>query len=247
MPDLDDRFRSLSRTRAPALCADIEGRETREARDPVMSRRVLAAVVAFVVAVAGIGFAALTFGGSERAMSTRTSGTAGEAKANGSIYFRVGGGDGDSRIESIEPDGTGRHVVFPEDSPVHYSRIAFSPDGTRIAFDNFLEGEYGIETADPDGTDVVRLTDGVNDSWASWSPDGTRILFSSTRHDPSIGKCMPGFPHELGCPTDIYVMSTDGSNVVRLTDDPAEEFMPVWSPDGSRIAFVRNTQGTPVM
>jgi Tol biopolymer transport system component len=245
MPDLGDRFRSLSRTRAPDLWSDIEGREPREARDPVMSRRVLAAVFAFVVAVAGIGFAALTFGGSERQMLTGTSGTYGGAKANGSIYFRVGGGDGGSRIESIEPDGTGRHVVFPEDSPVHYSRIAFSPDGTRIAFDNFLEGDYGIETADPDGSDIVRLTDGVNDSWASWSPDGTKILFSSTRYDPSIGQCTPGDPHEFGCPTDIYVMGADGSNVTRLTDDPLPDFMPVWSPDGSRIAFVREADPVP--
>jgi Tol biopolymer transport system component len=167
--------------------------------------------------------------------------------ANGPIYFRVGGGDGGSRVESILSDGTGRHVVFADGGPVHYSRIDFSPDGTRIAFDNFLQGEYGIETADPNGTDVVRLTDGVNDSWATWSPDGTKIVFSSTRSDPTIEGCLPGFPHEFGCPTDIYVMSSDGSNVVRLTDDPAEEFMPVWSPDGSRIAFVRNTQGTPVM
>jgi Tol biopolymer transport system component len=166
--------------------------------------------------------------------------------ANGPIYFRVGGGDAGSRVESIEPDGTNRHVVFPEDSPVHYSRIDFSPDGTRIAFDNFLAGEYGIETADPDGSDVVRLTDGVNDSWASWSPDGNEILFSSTRYDPSIARCTPGYPHEFGCPTDIYVMDADGSNVVRLTSDPADEFMPAWSPDGTTIAFVRNTAQTPV-
>jgi Tol biopolymer transport system component len=159
--------------------------------------------------------------------------------ANGPIYFRVGGADGGSRIESILPGGTGRHVVFPDGGPVHYTRIDFSPDGTRIAFDNFLEGKYGIETADPDGADVVRLTDGVNDSWASWSPDGTKIVFSSTRYDPTIEGCLPGFPHEYRCPSDIYVMDADGSNVTRLTDDPAGEFMPRWSPDGRRIAFVR--------
>ena len=34
-------------------------------------------------------------------------------------------------------------------------------------------------------------------------------------------------------------MDADGSNVLRLTDDPAGEFMPTWSPDGSRIAFAR--------
>jgi WD40 repeat protein len=239
MADLQERFRSLSRAHAPDLWSDIERREPRELRDPSASRRAVAVVVAFVVAVAGIGVAALTFGGSEPPGVTGTSGTGGTGVANGTIYFRVGGGEGGSRIESIQPDGSDRHVVFPANGPVHYDRIAFSPDGTRIAFDNFLEGEYGIETADPDGSDVVRLTDDVNDSWASWSPDGTKILFSSTRYDPSIGPCEPGFSHEFGCPTDVYVMNADGSNVVRLTDDPLPEFMPVWSPDGDRIAFVR--------
>jgi dipeptidyl aminopeptidase/acylaminoacyl peptidase len=85
----------------------------------------------------------------------------------------------------------------------------------------------------------------VNDSWASWSPDGTKILFSSTRFDHSIGQCTPGDPYEFGCPTDIYVMGADGSNVTRLTDDPLPEFMPVWSPDGSRIAFVREADPVP--
>jgi WD40-like Beta Propeller Repeat len=240
MTDLRGRFESLSRVSTPDLWPEIQVREPGYPIGPSSARRVVVAVAALVVAAAGIGLAAVTFDGTERQMSTGTSGMAGGAKANGSIYFRVGGADGGSLIESIEPDGTGRHVVFPEDSPVNYSRIAFSPDGRRIAFDNFLEGEYGIETADPDGSDVVRLTDGVNDSWASWSPDGTKILFSSTRYDPSIEQCMPGFPHEHGCPTDIYVMDTDGSNVVRITDDPASEYQPVWSPDGRRIAFARS-------
>jgi dipeptidyl aminopeptidase/acylaminoacyl peptidase len=235
MPELPDRFASLSRTRAPDLWPDIEGLEPGRPIEPSPGRRLVVALAAFVVAIAGIGLAAVTFGGSRPRVVSGTTET-----VNGPIYFRVGGADGGSRIESIEADGTGRHVVFPEDSTVHYDRLSFSPDGTRIAFDNFLEGEYGIETADPDGSDIVRLTDGVNDSWASWSPDGTKILFSSTRYDSSIERCMPGFPHEHGCPTDIYVMDTDGSNVVRLTDDPASEYQPVWSPDGGMIAFARS-------
>jgi WD40-like Beta Propeller Repeat len=239
MTDLDERFRSFSRTRPPDLWRDIEQREPGPLPSSSTRHRALAIVVAFALAAAGLGVAALTFGGSGSPTSTGTLSTGPKALANGPIYFRVGGADSGSRTESIEPDGTNRRVVFPEDSPVHYSRIDFSPDGTRIAFDNFLVGEYGIETADPDGSDVVRLTDGVNDSWASWSPDGNKILFSSTRYDPSIGQCMNGFPHEFDCPTDIFLMDADGSNMVRLTDDAAGEFMPVWSPDGARIAFVR--------
>lgn len=40
-----------------------------------------------------------------------------------------------------------------------------------------------------------------------------------------------------GAADDIYTMDSDGSNVVRLTDDPAEDANPVWSPDGSQLMF----------
>ncbi len=36
---------------------------------------------------------------------------------------------------------------------------------------------------------------------------------------------------------EVYVMNADGSSPVRLTNDPATDFGPAWSPDGSRIAF----------
>ncbi len=123
---------------------------------------------------------------------------------------------------------------------MRFARIAWSSDGAKIAYQNPIVGERGIYVSNPEGSDPVRLTEGVNDSWPAWSPDGTKILFSSTRYDPSIGQCTPGDPHEFDCPTDIYVMDADGSNVTRLTADPVSEFQPVWSPDGSRIAFSRS-------
>jgi TolB protein len=37
--------------------------------------------------------------------------------------------------------------------------------------------------------------------------------------------------------TDIYLLNTDGSDPVRLTTHPESDSSPVWSPDGTRIAF----------
>src|SRR5207247_1248802 len=49
---------------------------------------------------------------------------------------------------------------------------------------------------------------------------------------------------DFRCPTDIYTADADGGNVTRLTADPASEYQPQWSPDGSRIAFVQAFNGT---
>jgi Tol biopolymer transport system component len=42
---------------------------------------------------------------------------------------------------------------------------------------------------------------------------------------------------------DIYVMNADGSNSLRLTNHPAEDKEPAWSPDRRQIAFVSNRDG----
>ena len=51
------------------------------------------------------------------------------------------------------------------------------------------------------------------------------------------------FASDRGGNFDIYVMDPDGGGIVRLTDDPAEDTLPTWSPDGTRIAFVSIRDG----
>jgi Tol biopolymer transport system component len=42
---------------------------------------------------------------------------------------------------------------------------------------------------------------------------------------------------------DLYVVNADGSGLTNLTDDPATEQSPAWSPDGKRIAFIAMRDG----
>ena len=42
---------------------------------------------------------------------------------------------------------------------------------------------------------------------------------------------------------EIYAMDEDGSDLTRLTEDPANDVAPAWSPDARRIAFASNRAG----
>ena len=67
------------------------------------------------------------------------------------------------------------------------------------------------------------------------SDAGGKIVFTSNRDDPNSATCSQFF-----CNHEIYVMNADGSGQTRLTDNPASDTQPAWSPDGSRIVFTSN-------
>lgn len=150
-------------------------------------------------------------------------------------------------IQVIGLDGVGERTIVERGS-----QPAWSPDGTRIAFASDIGGTNRIYLVNPDGSGLVRLTDGPDDSSPAWSPDGDQIAFASGR----VGKpeFLPDSARrnpELVPPTnlrparpanDIYVMKADGTGAMRLTEDPSDNIDPAWSPDGRRIAFssVRN-------
>jgi Tol biopolymer transport system component len=119
---------------------------------------------------------------------------------------------------------------------------AWSPDGTRIAFNSFRDNNNNeIYTMSSDGKDVQRLT---YTEWAeaepAWSPDGKQIAYATHLVSWDVG-C--GFI-PMGRQTDpsvgmssIYVMEADGTNQTKLelTSGGNE---PTWSPDGASLALV---------
>jgi Tol biopolymer transport system component len=117
---------------------------------------------------------------------------------------------------------------------------AWSPSGSKIAFEGVGAGSFGdndIYVMNSDGSGLTNLTNTPGDTWdereseasPDWSPDGSKIAFSSW-HPPFGSETLTA---------DLYVMNADGSGRVQLTNT-SETWSSLdadWSPDGSKIAF----------
>lgn len=124
---------------------------------------------------------------------------------------------------------------------------AWSPDGQKIAFVANFAGRSTafIYIMNADGTNLRRIPACERtpaEKWydaecrdPSWSPDGKRIAF--------VKRTARAYPN-YDFPWAIHVVNVDGFGKYRLTDSTDETGVhaskPVWSPDGSKIVFLRS-------
>jgi Tol biopolymer transport system component len=124
----------------------------------------------------------------------------------------------------VRPNGT---ELQPLLTPEFDRDVAFSPDGTRMAFTSMRPfSQTGVYVADADGTNESFVHSGEA---PAWSPDSSQIVLIDT--------------------DGLYVAEADGSPTAKL---PAPEIggspleglaHPRWRPDGGAVSFLARESG----
>jgi Tol biopolymer transport system component len=123
---------------------------------------------------------------------------------------------------------SGIHVFLKDGTESQFgpgaSGIAYSPDGTKLAY---TDGDLNtLDSSTLSNPQLIVSLAGTEDN-PDWSPDGSRLVFQNKDGDN----------------WEIWVVNADGTGATQLTSDPANDVDPSWSPDGQQIIFRSERNG----
>jgi dipeptidyl aminopeptidase/acylaminoacyl peptidase len=154
----------------------------------------------------------------------------------------------------------GRHHFPMTLSGADATNPRFSPDGRYLAFLS-ARGEDGktqvwaMNRMGGEAEPLTRVKQGVTDY--AWSPDGTRLLLTIRDAPTQVGDAPRPFVIDrqqfkrdyVGYldrrRTHLYVMAVGDTALKPITKGDYDHSDAVWSPDGTRIAFVSNRSTNP--
>jgi TolB protein len=134
--------------------------------------------------------------------------------------------------------GIAVHALTSAAAVMVFASLAFAVypgKNGRIVFIEAKAGAFQLYTMNPDGSDVVQVTNlppSQNPFWTpAYSPDNQQIVFSN----------------DATGVMELYVISADGTGLRQLTHDAGDDIFARWSRDGNVILysrlFIANMQG----
>ena len=169
-------------------------------------------------------------------------------------------------ISAKTNEATGSPQAFTNQTGARNNQPAFSPDGHKLAFMEYLRGGGAdIWVADADGKNPVQVTANPRNLVPNWFPDGDQIAFVSSRDGhwnvwaTSLKSRREFLLFDLGRDIQYARLSPDGKQIAfnlsdkgvinlwtvpvsggqpkQLTFDKELAGFPAWSPDGKFLAY----------
>lgn len=149
-----------------------------------------------------------------------------------------------SQVFTVRPDGTRLRQVT-HGRPAGQNGLSWSPNGRGLLYTlGRIDGTDRIVRSHSDGSGAAVVSPAcrgacLSDDDPTYSPDGKKIAFERT-----FGPAVNRPPRSVA----IFAMNADGSHLTQLTRKSTSrtDSQPQWSPDGTKIAFVRtNTTARP--
>ncbi len=138
--------------------------------------------------------------------------------------------DFDPAMDIFRADLDGAHLVRLTDTPGYDAEGSYSPDGKRIIFTSFRDGDAEIYIMDADGKNPKRITHSKGyDGGPFFAPDGKRIIYRSDRKQNDL--------------LQVFINNDEGTAERALTDNDAVNWGPYFHPDGRHIVYSTSLHG----
>ncbi|MGA1822796.1 MAG: hypothetical protein ACMUIG_09735 [Thermoplasmatota archaeon] len=148
-------------------------------------------------------------------------------------YWNRGG-----TVNVVNSTGEGDREVYRSvnyNSYSGYNPMAWSPSGDQLLLTDGYMNARDIYVVNLTGSEVTRITNDTsedeiecNEWYQVWNPVNNKIVFSSQRSGN----------------WDVWVMDPDGTDLEQITFSDFEERHALWSPDGTKITFIKTVDGS---
>jgi Tol biopolymer transport system component len=133
-------------------------------------------------------------------------------------------------MDIFTADLDGKNLRRLTDAPGYDAEASYSPDGSKIVFTSFRDGDGEIYIMDASGKNARRITHAKGyDGGPFFSPDGKRIIYRSDRKGNDF--------------LQVYVNNTEGTAERALTNNDFVNWGPYWHPDGTHIIYATSKHG----